>query len=92
MITCHYCRDAKYSVGVWSTESQAYVPHESISDASVNISLSQLKATLKQLRKLGYLAHRKRSMAGDYDDNDWKILVERTDGKSASEILDQWRR
>jgi len=84
--------DAMYSVGVWDSEKQAYVPHESIGEASINILLGQLKSTLKRLRKIGYSAHRRRSVAGDYDDNDWLVLVERTDGRDIKEILENWKR
>jgi len=65
-----------------------------------NLTLWQLRASLRMLRKCGYTAHRTReilvladgSEEVRHDNNDSWVLVERTDGISESEILEDWKR
>jgi hypothetical protein len=89
---------ALYSVATWDTNKQAYTPQCGLSVPSFNITLSQLRVALKELRQMGYTAHRVRHAIGtdgfeDYDhDSDPSVLVERTDGKHWKEIMKDWRR
>jgi hypothetical protein len=83
---------ALYSIGTWDIDLQAYTPQDGLSVPSFNITLPQLRQAVRELRRMGYTAHRKRSEEGDYDENDWSVLIERTDGKEAEEILKSWER
>ena len=85
-------KPASYSIGVWDTDRQSYTPQRGLSVPSFNITLGQLRTALKELRKIGYACHRLRSSDGIHDDNDWRVLVERTDSKSVLEIMRGWKR
>jgi hypothetical protein len=82
-----------YSVGTWDCEKQAYTPQKGLSVPSFNITLAQLRQAVRELRRrLGYSCHRYRDSDGDHDDNDWAVLIERTDGAPWREIRKGWRR
>lgn len=83
---------ALYSIGTWDTDKQAYTPQRGLAVPSFNITKGQLRAALKQLRKMGYSAHRTRDADGRHDDNDWAVLVERTDGRYWKDIRRSWNR
>lgn len=74
-----------YSVRTWDTDEQAYTPQEGLSLPWHGLTLWQLKAALRELRRMGYSCHRLRDTDGGHDSNDWCVLVERddemTDGK-----------
>lgn len=70
-----------YSVGTWDTDLQAYTPQEGLSCESQNVPLWGLREVLRQLRTMGYSAHRYRDPSGDHSSNDYAVLVERTDGE-----------
>jgi len=74
-----------YSVRTWSEEDQAYTPQIGLSTHWEGLNKSQLRIALKELRRLGYPAHRTRSPEGDHDDNDWAVLVERSDQQTNGE-------
>lgn len=80
-----------YSIGTWDTEAQAYTP-QGTDEEAFNLTIHQLRAAMKELRKCGYSCHRIRSPDGDHDNNDWSVLIERTDGKPVSEIRKGWQR
>jgi hypothetical protein len=84
--------DRRYSVGTWDTDRNAYTPQRGLSVPCLNITIHQLRTALKQIRQCGYSAHRFRDEDGSHEDNDWAVLVERTDGKPWREILRNWRR
>lgn len=69
-----------YSVMTWDTDEQAYTPQAGMTVPSQNVPLSGLLAALRQLRSMGYSCHYRRDADGSHDDNDWSVLVERTDG------------
>jgi hypothetical protein len=81
-----------YSVGTWDTDAQAYTPQLGLSVPSFNVNREQLRKAMKELRKMGYSVHRYRDSDGSYDDNDFFVLIERTDGESVAKILDSWKR
>lgn len=81
-----------YSVGTWDSVKQAYTPQRGLSVPSFNITLEQLRVAMKELRLMGYSCHRYRAEDGTYDDNDWCVLIERTDGKHWKEIRKSWNR
>jgi hypothetical protein len=81
-----------YSVGTWDTNEQAYTPQAGLSVPSFNIDLWTLKRALKELKEFGYECHRIRSEDGEHEDNDFNVLVERTDGKSETDIMKGWER
>ena len=82
-----------YSVGTWDTDAQGYTPQPELDRESFNITLWQLKELLQILKKeFGYSCHRYRDDDGGHECNDWSVLVERTDGKPQSEILESWKR
>ncbi len=80
-----------YSVGTWDSDLQAYTPQEG-AGPSVNVPWTRLLSVMRQLRGMGYSAHRRRDPNGEHDDNDWSVLVERTDGMTEAEVLRGWRR
>ena len=84
--------DALYSVGTWDTEAQAYTPQAGLSVPSLNIQWRTLLQAMREVRQMGYSAHRVRSSDGDHDWNDWSVLVERTDGEAEELILKGWKR
>ena len=73
-----------YSIGTWDTDLQAYTPQIGVTVPCLNVPLATMREVLRQLRRMGYSCHRRRTSAGgewSHDDNDWSVLVERTDGK-----------
>ena len=82
---------ALYSVGTWNTTEQAYTP-QSGAGSCFNLTCHDLRRALHRLRGMGYSAHRRRDADGGYDDNDWSVLIERTDGRPEAEILEDWKR
>lgn len=84
--------NAQYSVGTWDTDAQAYTPQVGLRVPSIGIDKGTLRTALKELRSRGYSAHRVRDSNGDYDDNDWCVLVERTDNMTEAEVLESWKR
>lgn len=84
---------ATYSVGTWSPDRQAYTPQVGCSIwPQWHLTRSQLRTILRELRQMGYTAHRVRSADGGHDDNDYSVLVERTDGRTAKEMRRAFRR
>lgn len=79
-----------YSVGTWDTDEQAYTPQVGV--PAFNLTLAELRRSMRLLRQGGYQVHRKRAADGTHDNNDPQVLIERTDGKSEAEILKQWER
>lgn len=83
---------AVYSVGTWDTMVQAYTPQVGLSVPCINVPLPTLRQALRELRAMDYSCHRRRGSDGEHDDNDWSVLVERTDGMTEDEVLEQWKR
>lgn len=81
-----------YSVGTWDIDAQAYTVQDGLTVPCLNVPWRGLLAVLRELRSIGYTAHRRRDASGEHDDNDWSVLVERTDGAAEAEILDGWKR
>ncbi len=80
-----------YSVGTWDCLAQAYTPQAGITTGAFNITLPKLRQAVRDLIGLGYGAYRRRSPDGSYDDNDWMVLIERTDGMTHAEIMERWK-
>ncbi len=72
---------ALYSIATWDIDLQAYTEQVGLTVPSQNVDIHGLRAVLKQLKRMGYSCHRFRDPDGGHDDNDWCVLVERTDGK-----------
>ena len=72
---------ALYSIGTWDTDLQAYTPQEGLTVPCINVPWRTLLEVVRQLRGMGYTCHRVRDTDGSHDDNDWSVLIERTDGK-----------
>lgn len=68
-----------YTVRTWDTDQQAYTPQVGLSVPWCGLTLWQLKTALRELREIGYSAHRFRDENGEHDSNDWSVLVERDD-------------
>ena len=81
-----------YSVATWDSYRQAYTPHKGLTVPSFNCTLSQLRTAIRELRTLGYGAYRTRDTDGSYYDNDFAVLIERTDGRHWKEIRRAWNR
>jgi len=84
--------EPKYSIGTWDTFRQAYTPQRGLSVPSFNCTLAQLRIAIRELRRIGYSCHRRRDGEGTYDDNDWAVIIERTDGKPWRDVMREWRR
>lgn len=80
-----------YSVGTWDTDEQAYTPQVGMK-SSFNLTLPQLRHRMRALRCMGYSVHRRGNARDGHDDNDWCVLIERTDGMPEVEILEAWKR
>lgn len=81
-----------YSIGTYDMELEAYTPQEGLSVPCINVPLATMRQVLRELRGIGYDAHRIRGADGNYDCNDSSVLVERTDGMSEAEVLASWDR
>jgi hypothetical protein len=80
-----------YSVGTWCTRRQAYSPQKGV--PSINLTLAELRHSLRKLKRLGYGCYYVRDANGSHEDcNDPMVLVERTDGASPREIREGWKR
>ena len=77
--------EPSYSIGTWNTFRQAFTPQRGLSVPSFNITRSQLRQAMKELRRMGY-------EDGTHEDNDPFVLIERTDGKHWKEIRKGWKR
>lgn len=87
--------EARYSVGTWDTDAQGFTPQAGLSVGAYNITLAELRQAIRELRNLGYNAHRVRFAdgSGGWDwDSDPMVLIERTDGESEAAILERWKR
>jgi hypothetical protein len=71
-------------------DSQGYTPQPEV--PAFNLTIHELRRSIRMLRHWGYSCHRYRDEDGGHDCNDWSVLVERTDGKTEAEILKQWKR
>jgi len=71
-------------------DAQAFTPQRGV--PAFNLTIHELRASLKALRDCGYEAYRIRSPDGAHDHNDSQVLVERTDGMSEADILERWKR
>lgn len=81
-----------YSIGTWDTDRQAYTPQAGLAVPAFNITIWQLRQAIRELRSGGYTVHYVRSASGDHANNDWAVLIERTDGMSERKIRKSWRR
>ena len=80
-----------YSIGTFDTNTQSFSPQESV--PAFNLTRNELVASMRMLQDRGYPCHRYgNSSTDDIRDSDWSVLIERTDGKSESEILKGWER
>lgn len=78
-----------YSVLTWDPAAECYTPQEGMSVPCVDVPLHGMRRALKELRELhGYSCHRRRAANGSHDDNDFSVLVERTDGDVSIDIDD----
>lgn len=79
-----------YSIGTWDTDAQAFTPQTGV--PAFNLTLWELKQSMRTLREHGYSVHRYRDADGGHRDNDTDALIERTDGKLEPVILEEWKR
>lgn len=80
-----------YSIGTWDMDLQAYSPQAGLANC-INIPRDVLRTRMRALRCMGYTVHRRRDPDGTHDDNDFYVLIERTDGKPETEIRKGWER
>ena len=85
-------KGALYSVGTWGTDAQAFTPQAKLGLPWLNIPLWTLKRVLQRLKTMGYGCYRFGGPEFRDDDNDPFVMVERTDGKSKSAVLESWKR
>lgn len=77
-----------YSIGTWDTDEQAFTPQ--IGVPAFNLTRKQLVESMRMLQQCGYPCHRIKQ--GDEYYSDCYVLIERTDGKPETEILEGWKR
>ncbi len=82
--------EPQYSVGTWDMDAEGFTPQVGV--PASNLTIHELRRSLKALRECGYTVHRLRAADGSHDDNDAMVLVERTNGKSIAEIMEGWKR
>lgn len=87
----HPVTEPLFSVGTWDTDLQAYAPQVGVTK-SLNMTRAELKTAIRELRALGYTAHRFGNCRDGHEDNDWTVLIERTDGMEPRKILESWER
>ena len=93
---CPRCHDdhseckPRYSVGTWDGDEQAYTPQ--IGVPAFNLTVHELRQSMRMLVNCGYSVHRRRDSYGSYDDNDTSVLIERTDGMTEAQIRRGWER
>ena len=80
-----------YCVGTWDKERQGFTPQSGVRPW-FNLTLGELRAHLKALRRGGYSAHRRRDDDGDHSNNDPLVLVEKTEGRTAWQVYKEWQR
>lgn len=83
---------ARYSVGTWDTNRQAFTPQCGLSVPAFNITMRELIIAVRELKKMGYSCHRFRDSDGSHPDNDPYVMIERTDGQHWKEIRRSWNR
>lgn len=71
--------DHTYSVRTWDGDLERYTPQAGLSLPWRGLTIWQLRAALRELRGMGYTAHRYRDEDGEHFDNDYYVLVERDD-------------
>lgn len=81
---------ALYSIGTWDMDAQAYTPQVNV--PSFNLTAFELRQSMRMLRDCGYSVHRRGNAYDGHDDNDWWVLIERTDGKPEEVIREEWKR
>ena len=81
-----------YSIGTWDGDLNAYTPQIGLTVPSFNITRSQLRQAIRDLRGMGYSVHRIRDADGEHWDNDTSVIIERTDGELPEFILKYWVR
>lgn len=81
-----------YSVGTWDTDKQAFTPQHGLSVPSFNITRSQLRQAVRELRRMKYQVKRVRDADGKHWESDPSVFIERTDGKNWKEIMKGWRK
>lgn len=80
-----------YSIGTYDWSLAIYTPQEGVGPC-FNITRSELRKRIHELRAIGYTAHRRGNVRDGHEDNDTNVLIERTDGKPEAEILKGWLR
>lgn len=78
-----------YSIGTYDMETQSFSPQDGV--PAFNLTLWQLKESMRMLRAWGYSCHRWRDEDGGHRESDPSVYVERTDGRSEAEILQGWK-
>jgi hypothetical protein len=81
-----------YSVATYDWERGAYTPQRGLSVPSYNMTWRQLVVAVRELKAMGYSAHRVRCSKGEHDHNDSEVLIERTDGMCPLQIRRNWER
>lgn len=66
-----------YRVLTWDADIEAFTPQEGLSVPHEGITLAQLRQAVRELRSMGYTAHRQRGANGNYDNNDFMVSIER---------------
>jgi len=79
-----------YSIGTWDIDLQSYAPQDGV--PAYNLTVHELRRSMRMLQSLGHSCHRFRCEDGSHDDNDWSVLIERTDGRPEAEIMEGWKR
>ena len=81
-----------YAIGTWdgADEIQAFTPQMGAGEW-YDLRWCELRHVIRRLRELGYGAWRQRNRNGEYDSDPF-VLIERVNGRTEEQILEDWKR
>jgi hypothetical protein len=78
-----------YSIGTWDPDASGYT--RQIGCRAFNLTIHELRSTMRELQDCGYPCHRFLLPNGERE-SDGHVLIERTDGMNPADILNSWER
>jgi hypothetical protein len=68
---------SRFTIRTWDPDRQLFTHHEGLR-TSVNLTCSQLKESIRELRSQGYTCHRLGNIYDGHADNDPSVLIEKS--------------
>jgi hypothetical protein len=87
--------EVTYCIGTWDPDAEAFTPHCDL--PWYGLTRRELVEVMRALRDDGYTCHRIRyrepdGTLSDEADSDVSVLIERTDGRTPEQVLEDWLR